>query len=126
MSARMIRFVVRKILTVLILLCASMEAIPCTLLSGTDQNHHTWAGNNEDWIFDFDTWINVLPADRSHFGAITFTYDDPQNTVQGELNDQGLFFDYNALPEIFLSAYEDWEKKQDFPGGDEAFVLHIL
>ena len=85
-----------------------------------------WAGNNEDEIFDFETYLNVLPPDNGKFGAMFFTYDGPTNFPQGGMNEKGLFFDLNAIPPVPPAEYRDYGKRKVFPGGDTALLLHML
>jgi len=85
-----------------------------------------WAGNNEDFIFDFETYLNVLPPDSGKFGAMFFTYGGPANFPQGGMNEKGLFFDLNTIPEVPQAEYRDYEKRKAFPGGDTALLLHML
>jgi hypothetical protein len=110
----------------LLFLLIGTQADPCTIISGVDKNGAAWAGNNEDYEFDFETYLNVLPAEQHLLGAITFTYDRPDSFIQGGINEAGLFFDYNALLPVSVSDYEGWDKKKDFPGGDNAVNLYIL
>ncbi len=102
----------------------------CTIISGRAPGGDVWTGNNEDYAFDFDTYLNVLPRERGLLGVIAFTYtlpyDRPHAFVQGGLNERGLFLDLNALPGIPTSEYRDWDRKKDFPGEDPAFVKHML
>lgn len=72
-----------------------------------------WAGNNEDFTFDFETYLNVLPPARRKFGAMFFTYGGPKNFPQGGMNEKGLFFDLNAIPEVPRAEYRDYEKRKD-------------
>jgi hypothetical protein len=105
-------------------------AAACTIISGRAPDGDVWTGNNEDFGFDFDTYLNVLPSEKGRLGAIAFTYnfayDRPEAFVQGGLNEQGLFFDFNALPGVPVTSYRGWETKRDFPGGDVAFIKHVL
>jgi len=101
-------------------------AFPCTIISGKTKDNVVWAGNNEDFYFDFNTYLNVLPGEGKLLGAITFTYGSPESFIQGGVNEHGLFFDFNSLPEEPLSNYKDWDNKQDFEGGEDALVVHII
>jgi tetratricopeptide (TPR) repeat protein len=110
----------------LLLLLISPLVHPCTIISGIDKNGVVWAGNNEDYEFDFQTYLNILPAEQKLFGAITFTYDRPDSFIQGGINEAGLFFDYNALQSVPVSNYAGWNNKKDFPAGDNGFNKYIL
>jgi hypothetical protein len=109
----------------LICVLATAQVLPCTIISGRARDGAVWAGNNEDWAFDFDTYLNVLPREGKRLGAISFTYDSPNSAIQGGVNEAGLFFDYNAVPGVPTSAYEGWDKKRDFPGAD-AIADYVL
>jgi len=102
------------------------EASACTIISGKTEDGVVWVGNNEDFYFDFDTYLNVLPPDGELLGAVSFTYGAPENFIQGGVNERGLFFDFNALPPIPKADFMDWGERQDFPGGEDKLVLHIL
>jgi hypothetical protein len=99
---------------------------PCTIVSGVAANGVVWAGNNEDFIFDFETYPNVLPPDSGKFGAMFFTYGGPANFPQGGMNEKRLFFDLNAIPKVQREGYRDYGKRKAFPGGDTALLLHML
>ena len=109
-----------------LLLVSSLQILPCTIISGKAKDGAVWIGNNEDWAFDFDTYLNVLPRQGKQLGAITFTYGGPDNSVQGGLNEHGLFFDFNAITPVPVSKYKDWASKEDFPERNGEFALYIL
>jgi tetratricopeptide (TPR) repeat protein len=102
------------------------ESFPCTIISGKTKDGVVWAGNNEDFYFDFNTYLNALPPEGDLLGAISFTYGSPESFIQGGVNEHGLFFDFNALPSIPQSEFMDWGERQDFPGGENNLVMHIL
>lgn len=105
---------------------APIGALPCTIISGKAKDGVVWAGNNEDYYFDFDTYLNVLAPEGEKLGAVSFTYGSPDNFVQGGVNERGLFFDFNSLPPIPSSQFEDWGERQEFPEGEDKLVEHIL
>ena len=54
--------VVRKFRAVSLFLLSVQTAIwPCTIVSRVGANGVAWVGNNEDFIFDFETYLNVMP-----------------------------------------------------------------
>jgi hypothetical protein len=117
---------VRKFLAVaLFLLLAQIAVWPCTIVSGVAANGVVRAGNNEDFIFDFGTYLNVLPPDGGKFSAMFFTYGGPPNFPQGGMNEKGLFFDLNAIPRVQRDDYWDYGKRNVFPG-DTALLLYML
>jgi tetratricopeptide (TPR) repeat protein len=110
---------------ILALLAASI-ALPCTIISGKTKDGVVWAGNNEDFYFDFNTYLNVLPPEEDLLGAVSFTYGTPDSHIQGGFNEAGLFFDFNALPAIPKSDWIDWGERKEFPGGEMAFFSRML
>ncbi|HXH28538.1 MAG TPA: hypothetical protein VNL37_05795 [Candidatus Polarisedimenticolia bacterium] len=119
----------KSVRTVVFFCLASMlaaEAFPCTIVSGKTQDGVVWAGNNEDYYFDFDTYLNALPPEDGLLGAVSFTYGSPESFIQGGVNEHGLFFDFNALPPIPRSEVLDRGERKEFPGGDDALVRRIL
>jgi len=110
---------------ILALLAASI-ALPCTIISGKTKDNVVWAGNNEDFYFDFNTYLNVHPPEGDLLGAVSFTYGSPDSFIQGGFNEAGLFFDFNALPAIPKSDWKDWGKQEPYPQGEKILVEHIL
>jgi hypothetical protein len=107
-------------------LLATSLALPCTIISGKTKGNIVWAGNNEDFYFDFNTYLNVLPREGNLLGAVSFTYRSPKSFIQGGFNEAGLFFDFNALPRIPEADWKDWGERKKFPGGEPALIEHIL
>jgi hypothetical protein len=99
----------------------NMEA--CTIFSGKDKKGHVWVGNNEDMVFTFNTYLNMVMGSDSTFGYTFLTYYSPNGFIQGGVNEKGLFFDFNA---IAPSEYKDYDKKKDFPGGHRAMLQYVL
>ena len=108
---------------IIILLIRITEIYACTIFSAKDKNGHIWAGNNEDYIFTFRTYLNIASASDSTLGYIFFSYFSPDGTVEGGTNEAGLFFDFNAIPE---TEYKDYSKKKDYPGGHNALMHYLL
>ncbi|MBO3270415.1 hypothetical protein [Hymenobacter defluvii] len=89
----------RTALLLLLLLLPKSWVSACTIVSGTDRKGQTWAMNNEDFFHTSSNYVNVFPAkDKYTLGYITLTYGSPESSVQGGVNEAGLFFDINALP----------------------------
>lgn len=105
---------------------AGVEAFPCTIISAKTDDGVVWVGNNEDYYFDFNTYLNALPPEGELLGAVSFTYGSPGSFIQGGVNERGLFFDFNALPPVPPSESKDWGERQEFPGGEGKLVMHIL
>jgi len=57
-------------------------------------------GNNEDYI-NPETRYWVVPAGYGHYGAVYFGFDDMH--PQGGINEKGLAYDWNGLPEAPLN-----------------------
>lgn len=112
-------------IVILALLVAAI-ALPCTIISGKTKDGVVWAGNNEDFFFDFNTYLNVLPPEGDLLGAVSFTYGTPDSHIQGGFNEAGLFFDINALPAIPEADWQDWGERKEFPGGEKAFFSELL
>jgi hypothetical protein len=114
----------RKILQLTLMLATvSAAADACTIFSGKDNNGHVWAGNNEDMVFTFNSYLNLVASSDTTLGYMYHSYFSPDGTVQGGVNEAGLFFDGNA---VRPSAYKDYEKKKDFPGGSRLLFHHVL
>lgn len=107
----------RTILLLLLLLVPKSWLGACTIVSGTDHKGQTWALNNEDFFHTASTYVNVFPAKVNHtLGYLTLTYGSPESSVQGGVNEAGLFFDINALPPP--QPYKLSIGKQPFPHGN--------
>ena len=107
----------RIALLLLLLLLPKSWLCACTIVSGTDRQGQTWAMNNEDFFHTASNYVNVFPAqDKKTLGYITLTYGSAQSSVQGGVNEAGLFFDINALPPP--QNYKLSVGKQPFPHGN--------
>lgn len=106
-----------KIVLLLLLLCLfSGKMSACTIVSGTDKRGQTWAMNNEDFFHTASNYVNVFPAkDKTTLGYLTLTYGSPESSMQGGVNEAGLFFDVNALPPP--QNYKLSRGKKPFPHG---------
>jgi len=106
----------------LLLLLPKGWASACTIVSGTDRKGQTWAMNNEDFFHTASNYVNVFPAKPKQLGYITLTYGSAQSSVQGGVNEAGLFFDVNALPPP--QNYKLSVGKKPFPYGN--MLEHML
>ena len=95
----------------------------CTIFSAKDKKGNVWAGNNEDQVFTFNTFMNIETGTDSTFGFIYFDYGRLNDFMQGGVNEAGLFYDGNAVPP---SKYKDHDKKKDFPGGANAMLKYVF
>lgn len=91
----------------------------CTTFYAYD-GQNALAGNNEDFINPL-IYAWFIPASPGHFGRVYFGYED--FIPQGGLNDQGVFFDGQALS---YKPMPVTSQKPHFPGGDLALVDEIL
>jgi hypothetical protein len=107
----------RTTLLLLLLLVPKSWLAACTIVSGTDRKGQTWALNNEDFFHTSSNYVNVFPAKDKHtLGYLTLTYGSPESSVQGGVNEAGLFFDVNALPPP--QKYKLSVGKKPFPHGN--------
>jgi len=107
----------RTTLLLLVLLLLKNSASACTIVSGTDRKGQTWAMNNEDFFHTASNYVNVFPAkDKNTLGYITLTYGSPESSMQGGVNEAGVFFDINALPPP--QTYKLRAGKKPFPHGN--------
>lgn len=101
-----------------------VRAFSCTIFSSIDKNGHVWTGNNEDYLFTFNTFVKVFARTDTTFGFICFANSSlPEEYIQGGINEAGLFYDGNSVPP---SIYKDYEKKKDFPGGERKMIEYML
>ncbi|MBN9293721.1 MAG: hypothetical protein J0G96_07070 [Flavobacteriia bacterium] len=112
-----------KIFIVSIIAFTHFQAYSCTIFSGKDSKGQIWAGNNEDWLFTFKSYLNIVPASDKSFGYFYFTYNHPNLDQQGGTNDAGLFFNFNWIPG---ADYNQGKKKEYYPGGTFKLFEHIL
>lgn len=87
------------------------SASPCTIVMLSDQNNAI-AGSNEDSYIVF-TKIWFEPGSNGEYSKICLGYDFNDNSIQGGMNEMGLFIDGNALGPKGWKADPD---KIDFKG----------
>jgi len=73
----------------------ALPASACTLFYAADGDVML-GGNNEDWHIPL-TKLWFVPAQDGKYGVAYVTFTN-HLSIQGGLNDQGLFFDYLAVP----------------------------
>lgn len=114
----------RHLLLTLILTLVFICSDACTIFSGKDKKRNVWTGNNEDGVFNFNWYLNIIAPSDTTLGCFYFTASNkPSEFIQGGVNDAGLFYDGNSVPP---SVYKDYDIKKDFPNGDNAMILYIL
>lgn len=72
---------------------AAVSVFPCTIFNAS-KNGIVLAGNNED-LNSTDSRVWFYPPQEGKYGYVYVGFDS--YGIQGGMNDQGLFFDYNAL-----------------------------
>ncbi len=72
---------------------AAMSVFPCTIFNAS-KNGRVLAGNNED-LNSTDSRVWFYPPTEGKHGYVYVGFDS--YGTQGGMNDQGLFFDFNAL-----------------------------
>lgn len=108
----------------LILIINVIRSNACTIFCAKDKNGQVWAGNNEDQLFNFRTFVNIVESKDSTLGYIYFTNSNRQSEfIQGGMNEAGLFYDGNAVP---YTTYKDFDKKKAFPGSERDMMEYIL
>jgi penicillin V acylase-like amidase (Ntn superfamily) len=102
--------------TVLLMLFgfAWTAASACTIIT-VARGGQVWVGNNEDWT-DPRTRIWIVPPSSGEYGRVLFGFEN--RFIQGGINEQGLFYDANALnptgwkPDPSKPLFEDSFEKQ--------------
>lgn len=80
--------------TVTAMLClAAVSVFPCTIFNAA-KNGLVLAGNNED-LNSTDSRVWFTPPQAGKYGYVYVGFDS--YGIQGGMNDQGVFFDFNAL-----------------------------
>ena len=107
------------VLPVIILICfAVIQVFPCTIFNAA-KNGRVLAGNNED-MFSTDTKVWFIPGEEGKYGVVYVGIEN--NGKQGAMNDQGLFFDGNALKYARMKPQKD---KLSFPK-DRDLIMMIM
>lgn len=84
----------------------------CTILTVT-QDDIVLFGNNEDYS-NPNTCYWVVPSQNGTYGGVYFGFDD--FWPQGGVNEMGLAFDINALPEAPLNPHPELPGLDDYEG----------
>ncbi|MFC2107596.1 carcinine hydrolase/isopenicillin-N N-acyltransferase family protein [Bacteroidota bacterium] len=79
----------------LIVLLFRTEVQSCTIVMISDSNTAI-AGSNEDSVFPLST-LMFIPASEGYYARAVFGYNMMRNSVQGGMNEKGLFVDGNSL-----------------------------
>lgn len=84
---------IQKASFIFLLLCGllvSRSAEACSVLYYVDP--HTgkiYVANNEDYWYDVDSYIQIVPGSRNKLARLWYGWDD---FAQGGINEAGLFF----------------------------------
>ena len=114
----------KLILLTLILTAKFINVDAYTIFCAKDKNGHVWTGNNEDQLFNFRSYVNVIASTDTTLGYVCFTNSSKSNEfIQGGINEAGLFYDGNAVP---YSEYKEFNKKKAFPGSERSMMEYIL
>jgi hypothetical protein len=73
----------------------ALSANACTIFSAADESG-VWVGNNEDWN-NLENSVFFFPPAGNKYGRMIIRMDK-KKVPFGGMNDQGLFFDWCALP----------------------------
>ena len=83
------------ILLIVILALISTETQSCTIIMVSDSNVAI-VGSNEDSVFPLST-LMFIPASDPYYARVVLGYNMMMNSVQGGMNEKGLFVDGNSL-----------------------------
>ena len=83
------------LLTIILIAILKTESYSCTIVMVSDSNV-TLAGSNEDSTFPL-TLLWFVPASKDNYGRVCLGYKMMVNSVQGGMNEKGLFLDGNSL-----------------------------
>ena len=85
------------------------ESVPgsCTIFAASFGDTVLY-GNNEDYNIP-DTYYWVRPSEKDSYGGVYVGFDNL--SPQGGINEKGLAFDYNALPEAPLTPHPELPAK---------------
>ena len=99
------------------------DYLHCTIFN-SNEGDLVLAGNNEDNTYaDDGPTISIITADQNHSHGCLAVHYDRAAKLTGGMNDQGLFYDGNAVP---ATGYTPDPNKQTFSEGTEPLRLHIL
>lgn len=81
----------------LISACSFMQTQACSIVYYIDSiTGKIYAANNEDYWYDVNAYIRILPSDDHALARLWYGWD---HFAQGGINEAGLFFDGAATPE---------------------------
>lgn len=83
------------LITIILIVILKTESYSCTIIMVSDSKV-TFAGSNEDSTFPL-TILWFVPATEKNYGRICLGYKMMMNSIQGGMNEKGLFLDGNSL-----------------------------
>lgn len=83
------------LITIILIVVIKTESYSCTIIMVSDSKV-TLAGSNEDSTFPL-TILWFVPATKENYGRICLGYKMMMNSIQGGMNEKGLFLDRNSL-----------------------------
>jgi predicted choloylglycine hydrolase len=79
------------------LFCFFPRVTACSVVYYVDKHSgKIYVVNNEDYWYDVDAYIQIIPASRKHLARLWYGWD---HFAQGGVNEAGLFFDGALTPE---------------------------
>ena len=100
------------ILIIILSTSSSHSVLACTIFTASQEDIVLF-GNNEDYS-NPNTYIWVIPSTNETYGGVYFGYDDLW--PQGGINEKGLAFDINSLPEAPLNPHPEKPELDDYEG----------
>jgi hypothetical protein len=100
----------RVLIVLLVVAYSSSIANACTIFT-VCQGDVILFGNNEDYT-NPKTHYWVIPAEEGKYGGVYFGFDD--SVEQGGVNEKGLSYDINGLPEAPLNSHPELPEPNDW------------
>jgi len=98
--------------TIILSTLSSPGVLACTIFTASQEDIVLF-GNNEDYS-NPNTYIWVIPPTNETYGGVYFGFDDLW--PQGGINEKGLAFDINALPEAPLNSHPEKPELDNYEG----------
>ncbi|HMR41129.1 MAG TPA: hypothetical protein PKA90_11930 [Ignavibacteria bacterium] len=79
-----------------VILISHSETNACSVIYYIDKiTGNIYVANNEDYWYDTDAYIQIMPGSENEFARLWYGWDD---FAQGGINEHGLFFDGAVTP----------------------------
>jgi hypothetical protein len=98
----------KPIIIMFLIFILQISLFPCTIFSISD-NGNNLVGNNEDYFYNDDHYMKIIPPKPHKYGRIVFinkvylVFDN----IQGGMNEKGLFFDMAGTPQDNIRIKEN-------------------